>query len=94
MNYATWRLLKQEFLLAGRVMPEGGNLRVEYELFDVAKQQRILGEAKIAPAHRARDVAHQVADSSTRRSSACVARSGRASPTSPRAAPAEQSTTS
>ncbi|MGO4550755.1 Tol-Pal system beta propeller repeat protein TolB [Lysobacter sp. 2RAF19] len=63
VNYATWRLLKQEFLLAGRVMPEGGNLRVEYELFDVSKQQRILGEAKIAPGTAARDLAHQVADS-------------------------------
>ena len=63
MNYATWRLLKQEFLLAGRVMPEGGNLRVEYELFDVSKQTRILGEAKIAPGTAARDLAHQVADS-------------------------------
>ena len=63
VNYATWRLLKQEFLLVGRVMPEGGNLRVEYELFDVAKQTRILGEAKIAPGTAARDLAHQVADS-------------------------------
>lgn len=62
VNYATWRLLKQEYLLIGRIVPEGGQLRVEYELFDVAKQQRVLGEAKIAPAAAARDVAHQVAD--------------------------------
>ena len=62
VNYPTWRLLKQEFLLVGRVVPDGGNLRVEYELFDVAKQTRVLGEAKIAPAAASRDLAHQVAD--------------------------------
>jgi TolB protein len=35
---------------------------VEYELFDVAKQARLIGEAKIAPGSAARDVAHQIAD--------------------------------
>ena len=63
VNYATWRLLKQDFLLIGRVLDAGGQLRVEYELFDVAKQSRLLGEAKIAPGSAARDVAHQIADS-------------------------------
>ena len=62
VNYPTWRLLKQEYLLVGRVVPEGAQLRVEYELFDVAKQTRVLGEAKIAPNAAARDVAHQIAD--------------------------------
>ncbi|HWI25233.1 MAG TPA: Tol-Pal system protein TolB, partial [Lysobacter sp.] len=62
VNYATWRLLKQDFLLVGRVLDAGGQLRVEYELFDVAKQSRLLGEAKIAPGSAARDVAHQIAD--------------------------------
>jgi TolB protein len=62
VNYATWRLLKQDFLLIGRVLDAGGQLRVEYELFDVAKQARLLGEAKIAPGSAARDVAHQIAD--------------------------------
>ncbi|HVQ34309.1 MAG TPA: Tol-Pal system protein TolB, partial [Lysobacter sp.] len=62
VSYPTWRTLKQDFLLIGRVLPEGSQLRVEYELFDVAKQTRILGEAKIAPGAAARDVAHQIAD--------------------------------
>jgi TolB protein len=62
VNYPVWRTMKQEYLLIGRVVPDGGNLRVEYELFDVAKQQRVLGEAKIAPAAASRDLAHQVAD--------------------------------
>ena len=36
---------KQDFLLVGRCVPNGGDYRTEYELFDVAKQQRLLGFA-------------------------------------------------
>src|SRR5690606_39008807 len=40
VNYATWRMLKQDFLVVGRVVDAGGGAyRVEYELFDVARQE-------------------------------------------------------
>jgi TolB protein len=63
VNFATWRLLKQDFLVVGRVMdsPDGG-YRVEYELYDVAKQQRLLGLAMSGRPQAMRDVAHQIAD--------------------------------
>ena len=63
VNYATWRLLKQDFLLVGRVLdnPEGG-YRAEFELLDVAKQERMLGLALAGRAGSMRDVAHQIAD--------------------------------
>ncbi len=60
--YPTWRMLKQDFLLVGRAQPSGGGYRVEYELFDVAKQERLLGFALTAPENSMRDVAHQIAD--------------------------------
>lgn len=60
--YPTWRMLKQDFLLIGRSMPSGDGYRVEYELFDVAKQERLLGFALTAPAGAMRDVAHQISD--------------------------------
>ena len=60
--YPTWRMLKQDFLLVGRSVPSGDGYRVEYELFDVAKQQRLLGFALTAPASAMRDVAHQISD--------------------------------
>lgn len=60
--YPTWRMLKQDFLLVGRALPSGGGYRVEYELFDVAKQERVLGFALTAPENSMRDVAHQIAD--------------------------------
>jgi TolB protein len=60
--YPTWRMLKQDFLLVGRCMAAGNGYRTEYELFDVAKQQRLLGFALTAPAGAMRDVAHQISD--------------------------------
>ena len=63
VNYPTWRLLKQDFLVVGHVLDAGdGSYRVEYELFDVAKQQRLLGFAMTARASAMRDVAHQISD--------------------------------
>ncbi len=63
VNHATWRTLKQDFLLIGRVLDAGGGrYRVEYELFDVAKQQRLLGFALTDDAAKLRSLAHQVAD--------------------------------
>ncbi len=63
IQYPTWRALRQDFIVVGRVV-DGGNgaYRVEYELFDVAKQERLLGLAMTARANAMRDVAHQIAD--------------------------------
>lgn len=60
--YPTWRMLKQDYLLIGRCVPGGDGYRTEYELFDVAKQERLLGFALSAPAGAMRDVAHQISD--------------------------------
>ena len=63
VKFPTWLALKQDFLVVGRVLDAGGgNYRVEYELFDVAKQQRLLGFALSARSSAMRDVAHQIAD--------------------------------
>lgn len=63
VNYPTWRLLRQDFLVVGRVVDAaGGAYRVEYELFDVARQERLLGFAMTGRASAMRDVAHQVSD--------------------------------
>ena len=53
----------QEYVLVGRIVdaPEGA-YRIEYELFDVARRERVLGLAMPARANAVRDVAHQVAD--------------------------------
>lgn len=63
INYPTWRALNQDYIVVGRILDAGaGSYRLEYELFDVAKQERLLGFALTARANAMRDVAHQVAD--------------------------------
>ncbi|WP_430391266.1 Tol-Pal system beta propeller repeat protein TolB [Dyella sp. 20L07] len=63
INFATWRLLKQDYITVGRISDAGGGmLRVEYELWDVNKQQSLLAQAFTAPAGDLRGVAHQIAD--------------------------------
>ncbi len=63
VQYPTWRALKQDYLVVGRVQDAGaGAYRVEYELFDVAKGERMLGLAMTARSSAMRDVAHQMAD--------------------------------
>jgi TolB protein len=63
INYPTWRALNQNYVVVGRVLDAGsGSYRVEYELFDVGSQQRLLGFALTARSNAMRDVAHQIAD--------------------------------
>lgn len=63
IKFPTWRVLKQDFVVVGRVLDNAdGGYRVEYELWDVAKQERLLGLAVGGRARGMRDVAHQIAD--------------------------------
>ncbi|MDG2525848.1 Tol-Pal system beta propeller repeat protein TolB [Stenotrophomonas sp. HITSZ_GD] len=63
IQFPTWKALKQAYIVVGRVVDAGeGAFRVEYELFDVAKGERLLGLAMTARSNAMRDVAHQMAD--------------------------------
>jgi len=64
VNFDTWRVLRQDYLLIGRVLEtiDAGSARVEYELFDLATRQRLIGQAMTARRSALRDVAHQIAD--------------------------------
>lgn len=63
VNYATWRLLRQDFLVIGRIADAGGGaFRIEYEAFDVAKQAPIASGAFNGRESELRGVAHQIAD--------------------------------
>ena len=63
IKFATWRLLKQDFITVGSVSDAGGGmLKINYELWDVNKQQNLLAASYTAPAGDLRGVAHQIAD--------------------------------
>ena len=63
VKFATWRLLKQDWLVVGRMADaDGGNLRVDWELFDVASQKMHASGTISGQRSGLRDIAHQVAD--------------------------------
>jgi TolB protein len=63
IKFATWNLLKQAYIVVGReIQATSGEIRVEFELYDVAKQQRLQGLAISGQASDLRGVAHQIAD--------------------------------
>jgi TolB protein len=63
VRYGTWRQLRQDFLLIGRILDaEIGTYRIEFELFDVARQVRMMGMAVTGRAADMRSTAHQISD--------------------------------
>lgn len=64
IKFATWRLLKQDYIVVGNIVDAGnGMVQVEYELWDVNKQESLLHQQMPpAPVGDLRSVAHQIAD--------------------------------
>ncbi|MCY4349968.1 MAG: Tol-Pal system beta propeller repeat protein TolB [Thiotrichales bacterium] len=65
INFKDWRLLGPGNLVIGNITPsltaEGGFV-VEFELYDVLRQRRVIGYQLTASAQAMRRVAHQIAD--------------------------------
>ncbi len=64
IRFATWRLLKQDYIVVGRLSRVGkGKVQAEYELWDVNKQRNLLHQRMPpAPLDDLRGLAHQIAD--------------------------------
>lgn len=62
VKFATWSLLKQDYLVVGRMSDSGDGVSVEWELFDVPRQQRLAGSIISGQRSGLRDISHQVAD--------------------------------
>ncbi|OEY68054.1 Tol-Pal system beta propeller repeat protein TolB [Marinobacter sp. X15-166B] len=60
--YRDWRLLGQRYLLIGELTRDGAKVVVRYELFDVNREERLLGETASAPVKSMRSLAHFVSD--------------------------------
>lgn len=60
--YRDWRMLGQRYLLVGELTRTGERLEARYELFDVNREERILGETAAASASNARSLAHHISD--------------------------------
>lgn len=63
LNPAVWQSTGIPYVVVGKASPSAsGGLQVQYELYDVKKGTRILGELLQVPANRQREAAHLIAD--------------------------------
>ncbi len=62
--FRDWALLGAQYLLIGRIMqsPNSDLMQVQYELFDVNRQSRMVGEVISGTQAQLRDIAHQISD--------------------------------
>lgn len=60
--YRDWRALDREYLLIGRMQPQGEKIEVYYQLFDVIRQQSIMTYRLSANKTGLRDLAHKISD--------------------------------
>lgn len=60
--FRDWRLLGQRYVLVGGLTRSGDRVQARYELFDVNREERILGETAAAPASNMRSLAHHISD--------------------------------
>jgi TolB protein len=62
INQATWQRAGVPYVVVGKVTPSDNGFQIQYELFDVQKNTRILGESLQVPSNRQREAAHLIAD--------------------------------
>jgi len=61
--FRDWRFLAADYLLVGKITESSsGAMQVQYEFFDVLREQRLLGEVLSGTRNQLRDVAHAISD--------------------------------
>lgn len=62
--YRDWRFLGADYLLVGKISRSNGSelIQVQYELFNVVREERIVGEVISGNESQLRDIAHQISD--------------------------------
>ncbi|HET8850712.1 MAG TPA: Tol-Pal system beta propeller repeat protein TolB [Marinobacter sp.] len=60
--FRDWRLLGQRYVLVGQLTRSGDRVEARYELFDVNREERLLGETASAPVSNIRSLGHHISD--------------------------------
>ena len=60
--FRDWRMLGQRYVLVGELTRNGDRVQARYELFDVNREERILGETASAPVSDLRSLGHHISD--------------------------------
>lgn len=64
VHYRDWRFLGADYLLVGKISRSQNSqlIQVQYELFSVAREQRLVGEVISGNENQLRDIGHQISD--------------------------------
>ncbi|HVX04402.1 MAG TPA: Tol-Pal system beta propeller repeat protein TolB [Rhodanobacteraceae bacterium] len=62
IKFATWQQLKQDYIVVGSASYDGGVLKVDYQLWDVNKQQMLLQNTVARQGSDLRRAGHEIAD--------------------------------
>jgi TolB protein len=60
--FRDWRFLGADYLLVGKITESAGAMQVQYEFFDVLREERLIGEVLGGSRAQLRDVAHAISD--------------------------------
>jgi TolB protein len=62
--FRDWRFLGADYLVVGKIMRSANSnlVQVQYELFDVPREMRLIGEVISGTEAQLRDIAHQISD--------------------------------
>lgn len=61
-RFADWRLIKAQALMVGRIFESGGQIKIEFRLFDTFSQSQMVGLSLTADSASWRRLAHMAAD--------------------------------
>ncbi|MDO9317125.1 MAG: Tol-Pal system beta propeller repeat protein TolB [Gammaproteobacteria bacterium] len=62
--FRDWRILAQDYLLIGKINHSPGSqlVQVQYEFFDVTREQKLVGEVLTGSVEQLRDIAHEISN--------------------------------
>lgn len=62
--FRDWRILAQDYLVVGKITHSPGSelIQVQYEFFDVNREQKIIGEVLTGSVDQLRDIAHEISN--------------------------------
>ena len=60
--FRDWRMLGQRYVLVGQLTRKGDKVEARYELFDVNREQRIMGATASSSVNSTRTLAHHISD--------------------------------
>ncbi len=62
--FRDWRILAQDYVLVGKISHSPGSqlVQVQYEFFDVAREQKLVGEVLTGSMSQLRDIGHEISN--------------------------------